>query len=105
MVGNSEFKWRVMDVRRLLIEAAEVAVVEDHVVEVGIVDVLDLDPAVDRVVAIEIAGAPIVAVAVVLVLIVKARAENHAHVASRRTGKRIAVPNLGTELVQERIRG
>lgn len=67
----------------------------DHVVEVGIVDVLDLDPAVDRVVAIEIAGAPIVAVAVVLVLIVKARAENHAHVASRRTGKRIAVPNLG----------
>lgn len=66
-----------------------------HVVEVGIVDVLDLDPAVDRVAAIEIAGVPIVAVAVALVLIVKARAENHAHVASRRTGKRTVVPNLG----------
>lgn len=66
-----------------------------HVVEVGIVDVLDLDPAVDHVVAIEIAGAPIPAVVVALVLIAKARAENHAHAASPRTGKRIAVPNQG----------
>lgn len=67
----------------------------DHAVEVGIVGVLDLDPAVDRVAAIEIVGALIPAVVVALVLIAKARAESHAHAASPRTGKRIAVPNLG----------
>lgn len=67
----------------------------DHAVEVGIVDVLDLDLAVDRVAVTEIAGAPTAAVAVALVLIVKARAENHVRAASPRTGKRTVVPNLG----------
>ena len=105
MAGNSEFKWRDMDVQHLLIEAAEVVVVEDHAVEVGIVDVLDLDLAVDRVAVTEIAGAPTAAVAVALVLIVKARAENHARAASPRTGKRTVVPNLGTELVEKYARG
>ncbi|EFN61874.1 Splicing factor, arginine/serine-rich 2 [Camponotus floridanus] len=76
-----------------------------HAVEVGIVGVLDLDPAVDRVAVIEIVGALIPAVVVALVLIAKARAESHAHAASPRTGKRIAVPNLGTELVKEYARG
>lgn len=104
MAGNFGFKWRDMDVQHLLIEAVEVAVVDGHVVEVGIVDVLDLDPAVDHAAAIEIAGAPIPAVVVALVLIAKARAENHAHAASPRTGKRIAVPNLGIELVEEHAR-
>lgn len=98
MEGNCVFKWLDMDVRRRLIEAVEVVVAEDHVVEVEIVDVLDLDPAVDRVAAIEIAGAPIAAVAAALVLTAKVRAANHAHAASLRTGKRTVVPNLGTEL-------
>lgn len=105
MAGNSEFKWHDMDVQHLLIEAAEVVVVDDHAVEAGIVGVLDLDPAADRVAAIEIVGALTPAVVVALVLIARARAENHAHAASPRTDRRIAVPNLGTELVKEHARG
>lgn len=101
MAGNYGFKWRDMDVQHLLIEAAEVVVVEDHAVEAEIVDVLDLDLAADRAAVTEIAGALTAAVAVALAPIVKAPAENHARVASPRTGRRTVVPNQGTELVEK----
>lgn len=67
----------------------------DQEAEVETVGVRDLDPAVDRVVATEIAGAPIVAAVVALVQTAKARAANHARAASLRTGKKTVVPNPG----------
>lgn len=67
----------------------------DHEAEVETVGVRDLDPAVDRVAATEIAGAPIVAAVVVLVRTARVHAANHARAASLRTGKKIVVPNPG----------
>lgn len=104
-VGNSEFKWRGMDVRRLRIVAVEVVVVEDHEVEVEIAGVRDLDPVVGRVVVTETAGALTAAAVVALVRIARAHVANHARVANLRTGKKIVVPNPGTELIEECARG
>jgi hypothetical protein len=101
MVGNSEFKWHGTDVQHLRIVAAEVVVVEDHEVEVEIADVRDLALAVDRVAAIEIAGAPTAAAVVALVRTARARAANHARAASLKTGRKTVVPNPGTELIEE----
>lgn len=63
--------------------------------EAEIEDVLGLDPAVDRVAAIEIADALIAVVAAALVPIARALAANHILAASLKTGKKIAVPNQG----------
>lgn len=101
MAGNCGFKWRDMDVQHLLIEAAEVVVVEDHAVGAEIVGVPDPDPAADRAAVTGIADALTAAVAAVLALIAKALVESHARAASPRTGKRTVVPNQGTELVEK----
>jgi len=67
----------------------------DHEVEVETAGVRDLDPAVGRVAAIEIADALTAAAVVALVRIARARAANHARVASLKTGKKTVVPNPG----------
>jgi len=105
MVGNSESKWHDMDAQRLRIAAVEVVVVEDHEVEVEIEDVHDLDPAVGRVAATEIAGVPTAAAVVAPVRTARAHAANHARAASLKTDRRTVVPNPGTELIEECARG
>lgn len=67
----------------------------DHEAEAGTDDAPDLDLVVGRVVAIEIAGVLIVAVAVALVPIARVRVGNHALAANLRTGKKIAAPSRG----------
>lgn len=103
--GNSESKWHAMDVQRLRIVAVEVVVVEDHAVEVETAGVRDLDLVVGRAAATEIAGAPTAVAVVAPVRTARARAANHARVASLRTGKKTVALNQGTELIEECARG
>lgn len=93
MVGNFEFKWHDMAVQRHPIEVVEAADVEDHVAVAEIADALVQDHAVDRAVAIEIAGVLTAAVAAVPALTVKAHVENLALAASLKRDKKIVVPN------------
>lgn len=67
----------------------------DLEVEVEIVGVRDLDPAVGRVAATEIVGVPTAAAVVALVRTARVHAANHARVASLRTGRKTVVPNPG----------
>ncbi|KYN20683.1 Serine/arginine-rich splicing factor 2 [Trachymyrmex cornetzi] len=77
----------------------------DHEVEVEIAGVRDLDPVVGHVAVTETAGALTAAAVVALVRIARAHVANHARVANLRTGKKIVVPNPGTELIEECARG
>lgn len=103
--GNFVSKWHDTDVRRLRIVAAEVVVEEDHEAEVETAGVRDPDPVVDRVVAIEIAGAPTAAAVVVHVRTVRVHVANHVRAASLRTGRKTVVLNPETELIEECARG
>lgn len=67
----------------------------DLEVEAEIAGVRDLDLAVGRVAATEIAGVPIAAAVVAPVRTARARAASHARVASLRTGRKTVVPNPG----------
>lgn len=66
-----------------------------HEVEAETAGVRDLDPAVGRVAATEIAGAPTAAAVVAPVRTARARAASHARAASLRTGRKTVVPNPG----------
>lgn len=100
MAGSLEFRWHDMDAQLLHIVAVGVVVVEGPEAEAEIADVLVQGHAVDQGVAIEIADDLTVVVGVVLALTVKALVASPIPGANLRTGKKIVVPNQGTEVTE-----
>lgn len=100
MEGSSEFKWHVMDDQHLHIVAVVVAVEEDHAAEAGIEDAPVLDRVVDQEAETGIVGDHTAVVAAARVPIVRVLVENPVPAASLRIGRRIVVPNRGTEVIE-----